>query len=116
MEELNVDAGALDKRIEIVERVKTYDTARYETIKDKLIRRCWAQFTRQSGTESLRQGADLGTIKVRFLIRTSPVKISRLYHVKYNGEYYAITYVNHYGDRGGFTEILAELRELGGAE
>ena len=44
------------------------------------------------------------------------MKISRLYHVKYDGEYYAITYVNHYGDRGGFTEILAELRELGGAE
>lgn len=115
MTELNVDAGALDKRIEIIQRVTTYDDARYETTEDKLIHRCWAQFTRQSGTESLRQGADLGTVKVRFLIRTPPVKISRVYLVKYNGDTYNITYVNPYGDRGGHTEILAELRELGGA-
>lgn len=116
MTELNVDAGALDKRIEIIQRVTTYDDARYETTEDKLIHRCWAQFSRQSGTESLRQGADLGMVKVRFLIRTPPVKISRVYLVKYNGDTYNITYVNQYGDRGGFTEILAELRELGGAE
>lgn len=116
MAELDIDAGVLCKHIEIVERVKTYDAAQYETTEDKLVRRCWAQFTRQSGTESLRQGADLGTVKVRFLIRTPPVEISRLYYVKYAGDYYSITYVNHYGDRGGFTEILAELQELGGAE
>lgn len=114
MTELNVDAGALDKRIEIIQRVQTHDAARYATTEDKLIHRCWAQFTRQSGTESLREGADLGTVKVRFLIRTPPVKISRLHLIRYNGDTYNITYVNQYGDRGGFTELLAELRELGG--
>ena len=55
-------------------------------------------------------------VKVRFLIRTPPVKISRVYLVKYNGDTYNITYVNPYGDRGGHMEILAELHELGGAE
>lgn len=114
MTELNVDAGALDKRIEIIQRVTTYDDARYETTEDKLIHRCWAQFTRQSGTEGLRQGADLGTVKVRFLIRTPPVEISRRHIVRYNGDDYNITYVNHYGDRGGFVEILGELVEPGG--
>ena len=29
MTELNVDAGALDKRIEIIQRVQTHDAARY---------------------------------------------------------------------------------------
>ena len=115
MTELNVDAGALDKRIEFIRRVQTHDAARYAVTEDKLIHRCWAQFTRQSGTESLRQGADLGTVKVRFLVRTPPVEMSRLYLIKYNGDTYNITYVNRYGDRGGFTEILAELHELGGA-
>lgn len=115
MTELNVDAGALDKRIEIFQRVKTHDAARYETTEDKTVRRCWAQFTRQSGTESLRQGADLGTVKARFVIRTPPEEISRLYLIRYAGEVYNITYVNEYGDRSGYTEILAELRELGGA-
>lgn len=115
MTELNVDAGALDKRIEIIQRVQTHDAARYATTEDTLIHRCWAQFTRQSGTESLREGADLSTVKVRFLIRTPPVKISRLHLIRYNGDTYNITYVNQYGDRGGFTELLAELRELGGA-
>lgn len=115
MAELNVDAGALDKRIDIIQRIKTYDSARYETVEDKAIYSCWAQFTRQSGTEGLRQGADLGTVKVRFLIRTPPVPISRLYIVRYGGDDYNITYVNHYGDRGGFVEILGELVEPGGA-
>ena len=115
MAELNIDAGALDKRIEIIEKVKTYDEARYETVVERTVRRCWAQFTRQSGTEGLKSGADLSVIKARFLIRSCPVNISRLMFVRYRGDLYSITYVNRYSDRGGFIEILAELKEQGGA-
>lgn len=114
MSELNIDAGVLNKRIEIVQRVKAFNAAGYETTDAKLIRRCWAQFTRQSGTEGIRAGADLSAVKVRFLIRACQAELSRLMDVKYNGDYYGITYINEYGDNGQYTEILGELKELGG--
>lgn len=114
MSSMNVDAGELDKRIEIFERKKTYDAAGYETLTEQTVRRCWARFTRQSGRESLTAGADLSTVTVRFLIRASSTSISRLMFVRYAGDIYEITYVNDYSDQREFVEILAELRELGG--
>ena len=115
MSEIAIDAGALRKRIEIVQRVKTINEAGYETTTEKVLYRCWAQFTRQSGTEGLKAGADFSTVKVRFVIRACPVELNRLMFVKYNGKCYDITYVNEYGDRGQYTEIMAELKELGGS-
>lgn len=116
MAELNVDAGALDKIIEIVEYVPTYDAAQYEIGRtERLVRRCWAQFSRQSGTEGLRAGADMSTVKARFLIRAG-AEVTRLMHIKYNGDVYNIVYTNQYADRGGYTEIVAELKNLGGAK
>lgn len=114
MAEMNVDAGALDKLIEIVEFTPTYDGANYETgHAERLVRRCWAQFSRQSGTESLRAGADLSLVKARFLVRAG-ADITRLMNIRYNGELYNILYVNQYADRGGYTEIITELKALGG--
>lgn len=115
MSGMNIDAGALNRRIEIVQRVKTVNKSGYETLTEKVVYRCWAQFTRQSGTEAIKAGADFSTVKVRFLIRACPVKLSRLMYVKYNDQYYNISYINEYGDRGKYTEILAELKELGGS-
>lgn len=120
MSEFATDAGALRARIEIVQRVSVKNAAGYdvtasgEESDEKVVYRCRAQFTRQSGTEAIKAGADFSTIKVRFLIRACPVKLSRLMYVKYNDQYYNISYINEYGDRGKYTEILAELKELGG--
>ncbi|MDO5411924.1 MAG: phage head closure protein [bacterium] len=120
MSEFAIDAGALRARIEIVQRVRAKNTAGYDVTAsgkesdEKVVYRCRAQFTRQSGTEAIKAGADFSTVKVRFLIRACPVKLSRLMYVKYNDQYYNISYINEYGDRGKYTEILAELKELGG--
>lgn len=115
MSELNVDVGTLDKMIEIVKYVPLYDASQHETGREeRLVRRCWAQFSRQSGTEGLRAGAEMSTVKARFFVRAG-VEVTRLMHIKYNGNVYNILYVNHYADRGGFTEIIAELKSLGGS-
>lgn len=114
MAEMLIDAGELDKRIEIFIRRKSYDAADYETAAEETVRRCWARFTRQSGKESLTAGADLSTVTARFLIRASSTKVSRLMYVRYAGDVYEISYVNDYGDQGQYVELLAELKELGG--
>ena len=122
MSEFAIDAGAMRARIEIVQRVRAKNTAGYDVTAsgkesdEKVVYRCRAQFTRQSGTEAIKAGADFSTIRVRFLIRACPVKLSRLMYVKYNDQYYNISYINEYGDSGKYTEILAELKELGGIE
>lgn len=114
MANMLIDAGELDKRIEIFTRRRSYDAAGYETVTEETVRRCWARFSRQSGKESLTAGADLSTVTARFLIRASRTRISRLMYVRYRGDVYEITYVNDYGDQGQYVELLAELKELGG--
>lgn len=113
---MNVDAGALNKRIEIVKLVQIKDSAGYYSTAEEVVRKCWAQFTRQSGKEYFRAGADFSIVVARFLVRASSVPLNRLMYVKYNGDYYSITYVNEYGDSGQYTEIIAELKQLGGSD
>ena len=108
-----VDAGQLNKHIEIIRLSTTPDADGYTTPTETVIRRPWAQFSRVSGTEALRTGADMGDVKVRFLIRSGHVAISRKDRVRYKGADYEIEYVNDYGDRGEYTELIARLLTAG---
>lgn len=111
---MDVNAGKLNKRVEIV-RISTYpDADGYAVPTETVIRRPWAQFSRVSGSEALRQGADMGDVKVRFLIRSGHMAISRKDRVRYNGADYEIEYVNDYGDSGEYTELIAKLLTAGG--
>lgn len=111
---MDVNAGKLDKRVEIV-RISTHkDADGYVTTTETVIRRPWAQFSRTSGTEALRQGADMGDVKVRFLVRSGRTVISRKDRVRYGGADYEIEYVNDYGDAGEYTELIARRLTAGG--
>lgn len=109
-----INAGELSKRIEIVRISKTADADGYTTSAETVIRRPWAKFSRVSGTEALKAGADMGDIKARFVIRSSRVPISRKDLIRYNGADYGIEYVNDYGDAGEYTELVARLLTAGG--
>lgn len=111
---MDVNAGKLDKRVEIVRISTEPDADGYTTPTETVIRRPWAQFSRVSGTEVLRQGADMGDVKVRFLIRSGHAAISRKDRVRYSGTDYEIEYVNNYGDSGEYTELIARLLTAGG--
>jgi len=111
---MSVDAGKLNKRIKILAEAKVSDDDGYGTKKTSFVWYCWAQFSRTSGKEMAKANADYAEVAVRFLIRTPPVAISRKMVVLYAGRRYEITYVNDYGDRGEYTEILAKLETLEG--
>lgn len=111
---MDVNAGKLNKRVEIVRISTSPDADGYADPTETVIRRPWAQFSRTSGTEALRQGSDMGDVKVRFLIRSGHTVISRKDRVRYNGTDYEIEYVNDYGDSGEYTELIARLLTAGG--
>lgn len=104
-----VNAGELRETIEIMEHTESFNEAGYPApaAKPKLIRKCRAKFTRQSGTEAVKAGADFGTVKVRFLVRYSKTPITRKMFVRYRSLDYEIEFVNDYGDRHRYIEIWA---------
>lgn len=111
---MDVNAGKLNRRVEIVRISTVPDADGYGAPAETVIRRPWAQFSRTSGTEALQQGADMEDVKVRFLIRSGHTAISRKDRVRYNGADYEIEYVNDYGDSGEYMELIARLLTVGG--
>lgn len=107
-----VNAGELDKRIEIVERVETTDNEGYPVIQETVVHRCWAKFSQSSGTEMVKANADFGEVKVRFLIRHTSKAIDRKMFVRYRGGDYEIQYINTYGDSKQYIEIWCQRVSL----
>lgn len=111
---MDIDAGKLNKRIRIVRVDKVRDIDGYYAAKETVIREPWAQFSQTSGTELVRAGAEMGEVKVRFLIRWSPTEISRKDRVRYAGQDYQIEYINGYGDGREFLELWCSRLTTGG--
>lgn len=112
---MTVDPGKLDKMIEIIERTVTANENGYEAgHEDRVVRRCWAMFSRRSGTEITKAQADFQRVKVRFLVRWTPAEISRRMIVRYAGREYEIEYVNDYGDGHRYIELWCGLLSLEG--
>lgn len=107
---MDIDAGDLIHRIAIYSRTRVQDADGYYVESDQLVRRCWAKFTRTSGTEMERANADYTEIKARFLVRSTAVPIDRKMFVRYGGDDYEILYINDYANRHEFTEILCVRR------
>ena len=101
-----INAGELNKRISIY-RKPELDKDGYETegADSVLVHTCWAKFSQTSGTELVRQNADMGEVRVRFLIRYVHKAIDRKMIVRYKGLDYEIIYLNTYGDSGEYMEI-----------
>lgn len=109
-----VNAGELRHRIRIVERNTDRDKDGYEVKRDdpaywKPVRSCWAKFARQSGTETLKSGADLATVRARFLIRWTHTPLHRKMVILFEGKEWEIEYINDYANRS-FVEIWAHWR------
>ena len=111
---MNMDSSRLNKRVEIIRVTRERDADGYETTVETVVRRPWAQFSQTSGTELQKAGADMGEVKVRFLIRWSATPLSRKMLVRYNGADYQIEYINGYGDSMEYVELWCSRRTLEG--
>lgn len=111
---MELNAGKLDKRVEILRVSTRRDKNGYTTETVTVLRRPWAQFSRTSGTEALRSGADMGETRARFVIRAGGAAISRKDRVRYHGADYEVEYVNEYGDSGEYVELMTKLVTAGG--
>lgn len=96
---MHVNAGELNRRIQICKRTREKIEGNYEVTQEQLVIGCWAKVTRVSGTKMVLQGADFGEDKVRFLIRRPVTPIDRKMFVKFEGKEYEITYINDFGNR-----------------
>lgn len=116
----SLNVSELRHRIVIYDRIIEKDEAGFDSLeKNELIHICWAKFTRVSGTQAMRDGADFSTVRARFIIRATK-KLSdwmrRNLHIRYKGQDYEVKYINEYQDKLAFTEIVCELIEAGGAD
>lgn len=102
-----VDAGQLNKRIQIIQLAAEKDADGYSVSGETVVHRCWAKFSQISGTEAVKANANFADLKVRFLIRWPQVAIDRKMIVRYNGANYEIEYVNGYGDSRQYLELWA---------
>ena len=102
---LSVNSGELNKRIEIIEKATTRDPDGYPDKKESCFYSCWAKFTRTSGREKTAANSDFSEINVRFLIRYTKKEITRKMLVRYAGDDYEIVYLNDYGDSHRFIEV-----------
>ena len=104
-----IDAGELNKRITISQKIAWRDEDGYRHEELVPVRSCAASFSRVSGKEMIRAGADFSEEKVRFVVRHSySVAIDRKMVVTYRGEQYEIEYVNDYGDRHEYVELICK--------
>lgn len=111
---MNVDAGKLNKRIQIISVEKKEDSNGYETVKETVVRSAYAQFSQISGTELVKANAEMSEVQVRFLIRWTATPISRKMIVRYAGKDYEIEYINGYGDSREFVELWCSRQTLEG--
>lgn len=113
---MEVNAGKLNKRIQILRYTETRNGAGYlaPAAEPEVVHSCWAQFSRTSGTEAQKQGADLGEVKARFLIRCTRKPIDRKMFVRYRGADYEIEYINDYEDAHAYQELICKWTGTGG--
>lgn len=113
---MEINAGELNRRIQILRYTETRNGAGYLAPKTEpeLIHSCWAKFSRVSGTEAMKAGADLGEVRVRFVIRYTRKPVDRTMFVRYRGRDYEIEYINDYGDDHRYMELLARWTGTGG--
>lgn len=113
---MNVNAGALNQRIQIMRYTETANSAGYlAPPKDpEVVHACWAQFSRTSGTEAMKAGADFGEVKARFLIRYTRKVLDRKMFIRYRDRDYQIEYINDYGDAHEYIELMCKWSGTGG--
>lgn len=107
--QMRVNPGELNKKIRIIRQDSEQDEYGCGELEPEVVRECWAKFSRTSGTENIKSGADMKDIKARFLVRYSKKEIDRKMKVRYAGETYEIEYINEYQDDKRYVEIWGRL-------
>lgn len=110
MADFFVDAGELNRRIQIIQVKKTKDEDGYYTTADTVVHNCWAKVTLLSGTEMTKANADYGELKAKFIIRWTKTPIHRKMLVRYGSKDYEIQYVNPDDAPGRYLTIWAVWR------
>lgn len=108
-----VNAGELNRRIQIIRISRVADSDGYTVPKEELVHACWCRVSRISGTELVKANSDFGEEKVRFLIRWTSKPINRKQLVRFEGKDYQIEYINDYGRPRHFMEIWGVWRSRG---
>ena len=111
---VRVNAGELNRRIQIIQVSQVKDSDGYSVPKEELVHACWCRVTRTSGTELVKANSDFGEEKVRFLIRWTSKPIDRKQLVRFEGKDYQIEYINDYGRPGYYMEIWGVWRSREG--
>lgn len=110
-----VNAGELNKWISIFQKPELEEDGYLpDDPEPVLVHACWAKFSQTSGTELVKNNADFGETKVRFLIRYTRKPIDRKMFVRYGKKDYEILYINPYGDSGEYMEIWCKRLSLEG--
>lgn len=117
----NFNPGTLNRTIEIIlPDAMEQDEEGFEIRgEEKLIRKCRARVTDESGTHALESGSDFSVTRRRFFIRWTSIEINTDMIVRYHPrgktepeEYKIVRPPNPYGDGGRFMELWTERREL----
>lgn len=104
-----VNAGNLNKKIEIIKFEESKDRDGFPIKKEILILKTWAQVTNISGTELIKNNSDFAQVKIRFLIRAPKKAVEKDMFIKFKGSFYNIIHINNYSFKDEYTEIMAEM-------
>lgn len=105
---MNINPGKLDKRIEIIEKIRKRGKNGFQENSEKVIRKPWASFRRTTGKEKLEAGKEMDVVEVRFVIRAS-TDLTTDMAIRYDGNLYDIKFINNYNDSNEYIEIWATL-------
>lgn len=101
--------GIFNKKIEIIKIDEIKDKDGFPIKNEILLLKTWAGIANISGTELIKNNSDFAQVKTRFFIRTPKKNIEKNMFIKFKDSLYNITYVNNYGFKDKYTEIIAEL-------
>jgi len=105
---VDINPGELNKKINIILPSTTKDSDGFPSgTPTTVFTNRATKFSRTSGSETIKSGADFSDVKVRFLIRYTSTALTRKMVVVYKSVEYQIEYVNDYEDKHEYIEILA---------
>lgn len=107
---MNVNPGELRQRIKFVKVINGIDSEGFPITSDITIYECQAKVTSLSGTEKIKSGAELSSVNTRFLIRYTTL-INTDLQIKFNNDYYNISFINDYEFKHEYIEVWADLEK-----
>lgn len=103
-----INAGEFNRRITIVRRTDTTDTAGFKTPVEVVVCKAWAKIKTTAGYQLVTQGTDFEDATTAFKIRMPRVEIKKTDVVKYKDREWQIRYFNDIDEAGKFLELQVE--------